>query len=305
VPTPPEVELSPQAQNFARWFDRYQTTPDQLEAMRLFFEANHLMSSEPEAVTYRDVDADGVRAIWVEPAGSNKDFVLLHSHNGGTVLGSAAVERKSAGHFAKAVGIPSLVVDFRLAPENKYPAQIDDVETAYRWLLKQGYAAKNIVAYGHSVGGYLAPALALRLRDAGEPLPAAVVSISPWADLTISNETMETHRQTDNLLSKETLEFFRQSWIGDTDISEDDERINLVSADLSGLPPTLVSWGTYEVLAGEDEVFAERLSAAGVDTEALPVPGLQHSYVHGAGRVPEVDSAIQHIAAWVRLKAGI
>lgn len=211
-----------------------------------------------------------------------------------------AVDRKLAGHIATAVGVPALVVDFRRAPEDKYPAQVDDVETAFSWLLSQGYAANKIITIGHSIGGFLALAVALRLRDSGKELPGAIVSISPWADLQIANPAIEANADTDKVLSRGLLEFFRESWIGGTGVAADDVRINLNRADLSGLPPTLVSWGTYEILAGEDEELAAKLANAGVATQALPVPGAQHSYVWAAGRVPETDEAISQIASWVR-----
>jgi acetyl esterase/lipase len=201
--------------------------------------------------------------------------------------------------------MPALVVDFRLAPEHKYPAQLDDVESAFNWLTAQGYSQEKVIAIGHSVGGFLSPALALRLRDEQKPMPGAIVSISPWCDLEIANETMVSNAASDKLLSKDLLEFFREAWIGGTGVAPDDVRVNLNRSDLKGLPPTLVSWGTYEILAGEDEIFARRLREAGVDTKVLPVPGLQHSYVHGAGRVPEADAAIAEIAAWIREKAHI
>ncbi|WP_454860047.1 alpha/beta hydrolase [Promicromonospora soli] len=98
---------------------------------------------------------------------------------------------------------------------------------------------------------------------------------------------------------------FRDAWIGGTGIELTDTRINLNRADLTGLPPTLVSWGTYEVLAGEDEEFAARVKDAGIDTTTVVVPGGQHSYVYGAGRVPEADAAIAQIGAWIREKAKI
>ena len=132
-----------------------------------------------------------------------------------------------------------------------------------------------------------------------------IVSISPWCDLEIANATMVTNAETDKMLSKDLLEFFRECWIGGTDIEPTDPLINLNRADLSGLPPTFVSWGTYEVLEGEDEEFAARVKAAGIDTTSLAVPGGQHSYIYGAGRVPEADKAILEIAAWVRNKVGI
>jgi AcrR family transcriptional regulator len=117
-----------------------------------------------------------------------------------------------------------------------------------------------------------------------------------------------TDRQlADRLLehSKDLLAFFRESWVGGTGIGFTDTRINLNRADLSGLPPTLVSWGTYEVLAGEDAEFAARVEDAGIDTATVVVPGGQHSYVYGAGRIPETDAAIAQIGAWVREKTKI
>lgn len=299
------VELSPEAIAFAELLGEGGTPPTQLESLRYSSERLHRGASEPENVTYREVIANGVPAIWVQPAVADNSFVLLHSHAGGSVTTSAAVDRKLAGHIATAVGAPALVLDFRRAPEHKYPAQVDDVEAGFEWLLTQGYAADHIVTIGHSIGGFLATAVALRLRDSGKALPGAIVSISPWADLEIANPTIESNAATDRLLSRRVLEFFRDAWIGGTEIAPDDLRINLNRSDLSGLPPILVSWGTYEVLAGEDEEFAERLKAAGVDTEVLPVAGGQHSYVWGAGRVPESDAAIAHIAQWLRSKMSI
>ncbi|MCX5236039.1 alpha/beta hydrolase [Streptomyces prunicolor] len=299
------VELSPEAIQFAEWLATGANPPSELDAARIQAEQVHLAAREPEGVTYREVDAGGVLGIWCEPVDANTDYVLLHSHAGGSVLASAHVDRKLAGHIAKAAGAPVLVLDFRRAPEHTYPAQVDDAEAAFNWLLSEGYEPGNIITIGHSIGGFIAVALALRLRDKKLPLPGAIVSISPWCDLEIANETIATNAGTDKILSKDLLEFFRDAWIGGTGIEFTDTRINLNRADLSGLPPTLVSWGTYEVLAGEDEQFAARVKGAGIDTATVVVPGGQHSYVYGAGRVPETDAAIAQIGAWVREKTKI
>jgi acetyl esterase/lipase len=299
------VELSPEAIRFAEWLATGANPPSELDAARIQAEQVHLAAREPEGVTYREVDAGGVLGIWCEPVDANTDYVLLHAHAGGSVLASAHVDRKLAGHIAKAAGAPVLVLDFRRAPEHKYPAQVDDAEAAFTWLLSEGYAPGNIITIGHSIGGFIAVALALRLRDKKQPLPGAIVSISPWCDLEIANETIATNAATDKILSKELLEFFRDAWIGGTGIEFTDTRINLNRADLSGLPPTLVSWGTYEVLAGEDEEFAARVKDAGIDTATVVVPGGQHSYVYGAGRIPETDAAIAQIGAWIREKTMI
>lgn len=163
---------------------------------------------------------------------------------------------------------------------------MDDAEAAFNWLLSEGYEPGNIITIGHSIGGFIAVALALRLRDKKQPLPGAIVSISPWCDLEIANETITANAETDKILSKDLLEFFRDAWIGGTGVEFTDTRINLNRADLSGLPPTLVSWGTYEVLVSEDEEFAARVKDAGIDTATVVVPGGQHSYVYGAYWVP-------------------
>ena len=299
------VELSPEAIEFADFMAGLVIPESELDAIRTRSESVHLTAREPEGVTYREVDAGGVLGIWCEPVDINTDYVLLHGHAGGSVLSSAFVDRKLAGHIAKAAGAPVLVLDFRRAPEHKYPAQVDDAEAAFNWLLSEGYEPGNIITIGHSIGGFIAVALALRLRDKKQLLPGAIVSISPWCDLEIANEAMVTKAETDKILSKDLLEFFREAWLGGTGIEFTDVRLNLNRADLSGLPPTLISWGTYEVLAGEDEEFAARVEDAGIDTATVVVPGGQHSYVYGAGRVPEADAAIAQIGAWVREKTKI
>ncbi|MFD5539557.1 alpha/beta hydrolase fold domain-containing protein [Streptomyces sp. NPDC127079] len=106
-------------------------------------------------------------------------YVILRGHAGGSVVPTAFVDRKLAGHIAKAAGAPVLVLDFRRAPEHKYLVQLDDAETAFNWLLSEEYELGNIVTIGHSIGGFLADALALRLRDKKRPLPGAIVSTSP------------------------------------------------------------------------------------------------------------------------------
>jgi acetyl esterase/lipase len=109
-----------------------------------------------ETVTYAEVDAGGVPALWCIPEGCDPGRVLLRSHAGGTVVTSMHTYRKALGHIAKVVRARVLVVNYRRAPEHKFPAQIDDVERAYRWLLARGLRPENISSIGHSVGGNLA-----------------------------------------------------------------------------------------------------------------------------------------------------
>lgn len=276
-----------------------------LDLVRAVCEGLHGFGSEPEDVTYAEVDANGVEAMWAIPAGADSEHALVHFHMGGTVVASMHSDRKAAGHIAKAAGIRSLNVNFRRAPENKFPAQVDDAVTAFEWLVENGYQPANIGTVGHSVGGYLAVMTALNLRDAGRPMPGAIVSISPWCDLEISNETIDSLDERDRLLSAGLLEFFRDCWLGGTGVEYTDPRVSLRHADLAGLPPISLYYGTEEILAGEDAEFGELLLKAGVDAEVHAVENAQHSFVIAAGNVPEVNRAISEMGGWLRAKLGV
>lgn len=300
--------ISPEAQQFAQFLESVRaksSTPGlDLAIVRDIVETHHLASTEPEGVTYAEVDAGGVPALWCIPEGADPGKALLHFHFGGSVTASMHSDRKAAGHIAKAAGVRSLVVDFRLAPEHPYPAQLDDAETAYRWLLAQGYEPRNIGSTGHSIGGTLAVMLPLRLLARGEATPGAIVSISPWTDLTITNPAVDKNSEHDKMLSRNTLELFRGAWLQDSAVDFTDPAISIVNADLTGLPPTSVHYGEYETLAGDGADFGRRLADFEVTSEVHPLPEGQHSFILAAGRVPEVDRAIQQMGQWLRRHLG-
>ncbi|OBJ51306.1 alpha/beta hydrolase fold domain-containing protein [Mycobacterium sp. 1423905.2] len=272
----------------------------ELETIRDVTENIHLATKEPEGVTYAEVEAGGVEALWCIPVDSDPESVLLHAHMGGSVLMSMHSDRKAAAHIAKAAGARSLVLNFRRSPEHKYPAQVEDVQRAYRWLLGQGHRPSKIASVGHSIGGYLAVELVLRLRDLGEALPGAVLSISPWTDVTLSGESIETNAERDKLLTRGLLELFRSCWLDGTDVGFTDPRVHLLAADLSGLPPTAVYYGEYELLASDAVAFAQTAKEAGNDVVVRQVEEGQHSFIMGAGRVDEVDRAIAEMGLWLR-----
>ncbi|WP_405780265.1 alpha/beta hydrolase [Streptomyces sp. NBC_01378] len=300
--------VSPEAQQFAQFLEGVSaksSTPGlDLAVVRDIVDSNHKASTEPEGVTYAEVDAGGVPALWAIPQDADPDKALLHFHFGGSVTASMHSDRKAAGHIAKAAGARSLVVDFRLAPEHPYPAQLDDAETAYRWLLSQGYEPHNIGSTGHSIGGTLAVMLPLRLLAKGEATPGAIVSVSPWTDLTIQNPSVDENEDNDKMLSRNTLELFRGAWLQDPAVDFTDPRISIAKADLTGLPPTAVHYGEYETLADDGAELARRLADFKITSEVHPLPEGQHSFVLGAGRVPEVNRAIQQMGQWLRQHLG-
>jgi len=288
------------AQFFASVTERMSHGDFDLPSIRDIYETLHLAASEPEGVSYAEVDIDGVPALWCIPADCDVDRVLLHAHGGGTVIFSMHVDRKAVGHIAKAAGTRALVLDYRRSPEHKFPAQIRDLEKAYNWLLAKGIRAENIAATGQSIGGNFAVSLAIELRNKGVAMPAAILSVSAWCDIELNNDAITSNAKTDKLLSKPILERFREAWLGGTDTAWNDPRVNLLYADLAGLPPIQVYYGEHELLVGEIVEFAKRAKDAGVDVSLNSVPEGQHNFILGAGRVPEVDEAIEQMGQWLK-----
>jgi len=265
----------------------------------------HMLATEAEGVTYAEADVDGIPALWCLPREASADHVLLHSHSGGSVVSSMYMDRKAIAHLAKATGVRALLINFRLAPEHKFPAQIEDVETAFHWLMKRGYAASRIASIGHSIGGNYAVNLALTLLRKGAVLPGAVLSMSPWFDMEVKHEAVDANAKLDKILNRDQLLGFSSLMLDGTDVSKADSRINLTNADPTGLPPTMIYYGDQEILSGEAIDFAERARKAGVDIEIRALPYGQHNFILGAGRVPEIDAAIQDMAQWLRVKLGL
>ncbi|WP_280334774.1 alpha/beta hydrolase [Nocardia wallacei] len=284
--------------------DRSAAAPDMdLATMRDLFENMHTVTPEPEDVTYAEVEAGGTPAIWCLPVDRADDRVLLHHHGGGFMVCSMYTDRKMAGHIAKATGTRALVLDYPLAPEHAFPAQIDSSVAAFRWLLHQGYAAPHIASVGHSAGGNLCTSMVLALRDAGLPLPAAVMPMSPWYDMELTGETLDTLAHLDAVVQRPLLSQMRAAYLGDRSLTT--PLANPLQADLAGFPPTLIYTGAEETLVSDTERFAERARAAGVDIRYQIVAEMQHSFAFLAGRAPEADTAIRQMTTWLRRHLGL
>lgn len=284
--------------------DRSAAAPDMdLATMRDLYEVLHTVTPEPEGVTYAETEAGGTPAIWCLPVDRADDRVLLHHHGGGFMVCSMYTDRKMAGHIAKATGTRALVLDYPRAPEHPFPAQLESSVAAYRWLLDQGYAAAHIASVGHSAGGNLCTSMVLGSRDAGLPLPAAVMPMSPWYDMALTGATLDTLAHLDAVVQRPLLARMRAAYLGDH--SPTTPLANPLHADLDGFPPTLIYTGAEETLVSDTERFAERARAAGVDIHYEIAPGMQHSFAFLAGRAPEADDAVAHMAAWLRRHLGL
>lgn len=259
------------------------------------------VTAEPGGVDYLETTADGVPAMWAVPKHCAEDRVLLSLHGGGYVTGSIYTHRKLFAHIAKSIGCRALLVEYRRAPEHVHPAQLDDVMTAYSWLLKQGIAPGHIAVVGDSAGGALALSMALRARDEGRPTPDAVMLLSPWVDLEISGETIASNAGKDVLFRKEGIERLVDMFLGPTG-NRRDQYASPLYADLKNLPPLYIQVGGDELLLDDSRRLAERAKAAGVDVRLDVFPELQHTFHFSVGRAPEANDAVSRLAKWVRPK---
>ena len=244
------------------------------------------------------VGAGGVPAEWINPPGAAQEQVLLYLHGGGYTSGSMRSHRHTIGEIARAGGMRALGLDYRLAPENPFPAAVDDSVAAYRWLLSNGQDPGKVVIAGDSAGGGLALSALVALRYLGEPMPAAGVCLSAWADLTQSGDSIRTNAESDPTVTKERLDWGAGAYMGYRDL-----RAPLASplfADLSGLPPLLMMVGSVEILLDDSTRVAEKARASGVDVTLEVWEDMPHVWQNFAPALPEGQQSIERIGEFIR-----
>jgi acetyl esterase/lipase len=239
---------------------------------------------------------------WLIPPGAPEDRALFYIHGGGFVMGSLATHRVLVARLAHAAGARAFSVDYRLAPEHRFPAALEDCRAAYRGLLQTGFPPRRIVVAGDSAGGNLALTLLLMLRDAGDPLPAAVVCLSPVTDLAFTGESFRTKAKIDPLLTRAAFASLSDSMISGY-VGSEDPRNPLISplyADLHRLPPVLLHVGEDEILLDDSVQLAQRVREAGGRAEVAVWEGMWHVFQVFAPLVPESNRSIAQIGDFIR-----
>ena len=227
---------------------------------------------------------------------SDSPWVILHFHGGGYVGAMRRHYKRMAGLYSEVGhGATVLTVDYRVAPEHPFPAALDDAVTSYNWLLEQGYAEKQIVVAGDSAGGGLAMALCHTLKSESKKMPAGIVAMSPWADLTASGSSYTDNFDIDPVFGNERSELiFENPYIGDSDPK--DPRISPMFGDFEGFPPMLIQSGTDEMLLSDSETVATKAKSAGVKVRFTKYPGMVHVF-QMAGTIMEESKA-----AWAEVR---
>ncbi|MBN1262715.1 MAG: alpha/beta hydrolase [Anaerolineae bacterium] len=248
----------------------------------------------PPTLRRRPVDAAGVPAVWFEPDNAATS-VLLYLHGGAYVMGSSDVYRDLLARLVNATQLPALALDYRLAPEDPYPAALEDAVAGYRWLLAQDIPAGRILIAGDSAGGGLALATLVALRETGAPLPAGAICLSPWTDLALTGDSLRSQARVDPILTPRSLAQYAQYYAGDHDRTA--PLISPLYAEFTGLPPLLIQVGTAEILLDDARRCADKARAAGVDVTLAVWEGMCHVFQMFAF-LPETKEALGQIAAF-------
>jgi acetyl esterase/lipase len=239
------------------------------------------------------VDAGGVRGELVATAASRLDRHVLFLHGGGYVTGSPALYRHFTWRIATAARARVLAIDYRLAPEHPFPAALDDVLAAYRWLLAGMADPQRTAVMGDSAGGGLALALLLRLRDHGLELPAAAVALSPWTDLALTGASFSLNTKSDPMMNAAYVRLFAKCYLADADPR--DPYASPLYGNPAGLPPTLIHVGSDEILHDDAVRMAEILRTAGCRVRIEVWQRMPHAWHLFAPVLPEARKAIAHI----------
>jgi len=272
--------------------------PGSIEEFRSGFEAFSAQFQTTKDIQSTPVNAGGVPAEWISTPGAAADRVVLYLHGGGYVIGSVNTHRDMIARLSKAANARVLALNYRLAPENPFPAAVEDATAAYRWLLSQNIKPNRVVVAGDSAGGGLTVATLLSIRDAKLPLPAAGVCLSPWVDMEGIGASMTTKAQIDPMVQKEGLLGMAKLYLNGKD-----PRSPLAAplyADLKGLPPLLIHVGEAETLLDDSTRLAERAKAAGVKVSMEVWPEMVHVWHLFASVLPEGQQAIEGIGKFVR-----
>jgi salicylate hydroxylase len=251
----------------------------------------------PANLPTEQVDCNGARAFRVGAFDASRETpIVLHLHGGGYVMGSAEASLELAGRLASAIGGWTLIPDYRLAPEEPFPAALDDVVACYRWLVAK-YPQSPIVVFGECAGGGLALALSLLLGRSRERLPDALHVVSPLVDLTVREASLNTETKRDPWFNRVTVTQLAACYVQDAELT--DPLLSPIDADLRGLPPLLVHAAADEVLFPSASALADRAVSAGVRTEFHPVEDSVHSFVLFPF-LPEAAAALESFATFAR-----
>jgi acetyl esterase/lipase len=242
----------------------------------------------------------GMPCEWVVAPGADPDVRLLYLHGGGYVSGSGANYLPLAAHISTAAQCAVLLPDYRLAPEHRFPAALEDCICAHEWMIASGpygqAPAKATFIAGDSAGGGLTLATLLALRDRRRPLPRAGIPLSAFADLTLASESIRSQSENELFMHPSCLPTFVRLYVAAGDVRN--PLASPVFGDYTDIPPLLIQVGEYEVIRDDSVRVAAKARSDGVEVKLEVWPGMVH--VFQIRELPESREAIEHIAGFMR-----
>ncbi|MBS6323543.1 MAG: alpha/beta hydrolase fold domain-containing protein [Clostridium sp.] len=226
-------------------------------------------------VIVRDHDFGPFQGAWIMPKDERRQGVVLYLHGGGYTCGNLDYAKGFAATLSDECGVRVFCAAYRLAPEDRFPAALDDAVVSYQYLLSKGYPASQILLCGESAGGGLIYALCLRLKELRLPLPCGLIGISPWTDLTGSGQSYIDNRDIDPSMTPELLQFYAACYTDDPK----DPLCSPLFGDLTGLPPSLLFVGGDEVMLDDTRMLHKKLLDSGCKSQIVIAPERWHAYV--------------------------
>ena len=234
---------------------------EELERQRRMQDIVGHLAAPMAGLSWESFSLGGMNAAWMRRKAPHKrKRAILYCHGGGYTSGNLGYSRVLASKLTHVTGYDVLTFEYRLAPEHPYPAAVEDALRAWDHLMYLGYGARDITVVGDSAGGNLALVLCRRLRTMERMLPAALVLMSPWTDMTASGPSYTERQDIDPMLTMEYIKAVRSAYAGGADLSSPD--LSPLLGDCSGFPPTLIQVGTYEILYSDAEGLRDKLLAA-------------------------------------------
>lgn len=250
-------------------------------------------------LTVKTVDENGIRGEWLEAENAaERRGALFYIHGGGFVSCSAKTHRPITATLARRTRFRVFSLKYRLAPEARFPAALDDALTAYEWLLRQNIAPAKIALAGDSAGGGLVLSLLLRLRDEKLPLPACAACFSPWADLIGTGESTRANAKCDRLFYPENIAEFARAYLGKA--AAENPFASPVFGDFHGLPPMLFHVGSTEILLDDARRIHQKIQENGGASEMEIYEDIFHCWQMAVGFVPEARDSLAKAAEFIR-----
>jgi len=269
--------------------------PEDIVEARRFYDAWGTPVAPDVKVGQREVG--GVPAFLLTPPDADESRIGVYLHGGGYVYGSQLSHGSLVAEAARAARCPMLHLQYRRAPEHRYPAALEDAMSAYAALLAEGWPPGDVVMAGDSAGGGLVLATLLAARDRGLPMPGAAACISPWVDLAGTGETFQTKEAVDPLVSKQVVSLVADSYLAGT--SPTTPYASPLYGDVHGFPPVLIQVGDREILLSDAERFAAKLADAGSPVALEVWPGMVHVWHLHHTRLAKARQALARLGRFL------